>query len=116
MTSRRQQDTRRAKGPNGTQRKKQSARCEVRGARWVGAGGKGDVSLWPVGVCACVDDIEMILMRLADMNLTFQILMSEMGLQISEQQQLCAVEELKATMRSDDCTILYFVSVFCKIN
>jgi hypothetical protein len=42
-----------------------------------------------------VDDIEMILMRLADMNLTFQILMSEMGLQISEQQQqqqqLCAV-------------------------
>ena len=89
MTSRRQQDTRRAKGPNGTQRKKQSA-------GWVGAGGKGDVSLWPVGACACVDDIEMILMRLADMNLTFQILMSEMGLQISEQQQrqqqLCAVE------------------------
>ncbi|KAL9377166.1 hypothetical protein Peur_031286 [Populus x canadensis] len=87
MTTRRQQDTRRAKSPNETQRKKQ-------GERWVGAGGKGDVSLWPVGVCACVDDIEMILMRSADMNLTFQILMSEMGLQISEQQQqqqLCAV-------------------------
>jgi len=89
MTTRRQQDTRRAKSPNETQRKKQSE-------RWVGGGGKGDVSLWPVGVCACVDDIQMILMRLADMNLTFQILMSEMGLQISEQQQqqqqqLCAV-------------------------
>jgi hypothetical protein len=38
----------------------------------------------------------MKLMREADMNLTFQILMSEMGLQIAElqqqqQQQLCTV-------------------------
>jgi hypothetical protein len=108
MTSRRQQDTRRAKSPKGTQRKKQSE-------RWVGAGGKGDVSLWPVGVCACVDDIEMILMRLADMNLTFQILMSEMGLQISEQQQqLCAVCRVPCSSLKPPCT--HITVLFCILS
>ncbi|KAJ6922105.1 hypothetical protein NC652_015920 [Populus alba x Populus x berolinensis] len=58
----------------------------------------------------------MKLMREADMNLTFQILMSEMGLQIAELQQQQLQLSLKPPCTNNLCIIWYFVPLFCKIN